>query len=64
MDKDELIELVDKARALAADVYNGNASGNDVADELESYAKTFLEVPHTGKTERHCRLMAKKARGE
>jgi len=64
MDKDELIDLLEKAEALAADVDNGNASGNDVADELESYAKTILEVPYPGKTERYCRLMAKKARGE
>ncbi len=55
---------VRKAEALAADVDNGNASGNDVANELESYAKTILEFPWSGKTERHCRQMAKKARGE
>ena len=64
MDKDALLELLDKATALAADVDNGNASGNDVADELESYAKNILEVPYPGKTERYCRQMAKKARGE
>ncbi len=64
MDIDELRDLLEEAKALAADVDNGNASGNDVADELESYAKTILEVPYTGKTERYCRLMAKKARGE
>ncbi len=64
MDKDELIELVNKAKTLAEDVDNGKASGNDVADELESYAKTILEYPWPGKTERYCRLMAKKARGE
>ncbi len=64
MDKDELIDLLERAKALAADVDNGNASGNDVADELESYAKTILEVPYPGKTERYCRQMAKKARGE
>ena len=64
MDTDELFELMDKAKALADDVANGKASGNDVADELESYAKTILEVPYPGKTERYCRLMAKKARGE
>ncbi len=64
MDKDELIDLLERAKALAANVDNGNASGNDVADELESYAKTILEVPYPGKTERYCRQMAKKARGE
>jgi len=64
MDKDELIELVNKAKTLAEDVDNGNASGNDVADELESYAKTILEYPWPGKTELYCRLMAIKARGE
>ncbi len=64
MDKDELIDLLERAKALAADVDNGNASGNDVADELESYAKTIFEFPFPGKTERYCRQMAKKARGE
>ncbi len=64
MDKDELTDLLERAKALAADVDNGKASGNDVADKLESYAKTILEVPYRGKTERYCRLMAKKARGE
>jgi len=64
MDKDELIELVNKAKALAETVGNGRASGNDVADELESYAKTILEYPWPGKAERDCRQMAKKARGE
>jgi len=64
MDKDELFDLLEEAKALAADVDNGKASGNDVADKLESYAKTILEVPYPGKTERYCRLMAKKARGE
>jgi hypothetical protein len=64
MDKDELLELLDKATALAGDVDNGKASGNDVADKLEFYAKTILEFPFPGKTERYCRLMAKKARGE
>ncbi len=63
MDKDELIDLLERAKALAADVDNGNASGNDVADELESYAKTILEFPFPGKTERYLRTMAKKARG-
>ena len=64
MDKDELLELLDKATALAGDVDNGKASGNDVADKLESYAKTLLEFPFPGKTERYCRQMAIKARGE
>ena len=64
MDKDELIDLLERAKALAADVDNGNAFGNNVADELESYAETILEVPYPGKTERFCRQMAKKARGE
>ena len=64
MDKDELFDLLERAKALAADVDNGKASGNDVADKLESYAKTILEVPYPGKTERYCRQMAKKARGE
>ena len=64
MDKDDLFDLLKRAKALAADVDNGKASGNDVADKLESYAKTILEVPYPGKTERYCRLMAKKARGE
>ncbi len=64
MDMNELRDLLEIAKALAADVDNGNASGNDVADELESYAKTIFEFPFPGKTERYCRLMAKKARGE
>ncbi len=64
MDIDELQDLLERAKALAADVDNGNASGNDVADELESYAKTIFEFPFPGKTERYCRHMAKKARGE
>ncbi len=64
MDKDELIDLLERAKALAADVNNGKASGNDVAEQLESYAKTILEFPWPGKTERYCRQMAKKARGE
>ena len=64
MDKDELEELMDKAKALADDVNNGKASGNDVADKLEFYAKTIFEFPWPGKTERYCRNMAKKARGE
>ena len=64
MDIDELQDLLERAKALAADVDNGNASGNDVADELETYAETILEVPYPGKTERYCRKMAKKARGE
>ncbi|MCH7752903.1 MAG: hypothetical protein IH898_12240 [Planctomycetes bacterium] len=64
MDLDELLELMEKATALAEDVDNGKASGNDVADKLEFYAKTLLEFPWPGKTERYCRHMAKKARGE
>ncbi len=64
MDIDELKKLLAKAKALADDVNNGKASGNDVADKLEFYAKTILEFPWSGKTERYCRLMAKKARGE
>ncbi len=64
MDKDELIELVNKAKTLAEAVDNGMASGNDVADKLEFYAKTILEYPWPGLMERYCRLMAKKARGE
>ncbi len=64
MDKDELFDLLERAKALAADVDNGKVSGNDVADKLEFYAKTILEVPYPGKTERYCRKMAKKARGE
>ncbi len=64
MEKDLLIDLLERAKALAADVDNGKASGNDVADELESYAETILEVPYPGKTERYCRQMAKQARGE
>ncbi len=64
MDKDELIELMNKAKALANDVANGSVSGNDVADKLEDYAKTICEVHIGGPTEHYCHLMAKKARGE
>ena len=64
MDKDELFDLLERAKALAADVDNGKASGNDVADKLEFYAKALSEFPWPGKTERYCRHMAKKARGE
>lgn len=65
MDLDKLFELMDKAWALADDVANGKASGHDVADKLEFYAKTIYEYPWpAGKTERYCRLMAKKARGK
>ena len=64
MDTDAQIELMNKAKALANDVNNGRASGNDVADKLEDYARTICEIPIRGPTERYCQLMAKKARGE
>ncbi len=60
MDTDELFELMDKAKALADDVANGKASGNDVADKLEDYVKT---VPEHSMLGRYCEHMAKKARG-
>ncbi len=64
MDMNELRDLLEEAKALAADVNNGKVSGNDVADKLEFYAKTILEYPWPGLMERYCRNMAKKARGE
>ncbi len=64
MDKYELTELMNKAYDLAEDVDNGRASGNDVADKLEDYAKSICEIQIGGPTERYCQLMAKKARGE
>ena len=64
MDKDELAELMNKAYDLAEDVDNGRASGNDVADKLEDYAKTICEIHIGGPTELYCHLMAKKARSE
>ncbi len=64
MNNGKLIELMNKAKALANDVNNGRASGNDVADKLEDYAKTISEIHIGGPTERYCQLMVKKARGE
>ncbi len=64
MNIDALLELLDKASALAEDVDNSKASGNDVADKLESYAKALLEYNLSGLTEQYCQLMVKKARCE
>ncbi len=64
MNNNKLIELMNKAKALANDVNNGRVSGNDVADKLEDYAKTICEIYIGGPTERYCQLMAKKARCE
>ncbi len=64
MNNGKLIELMNKAYVLAEDVDNGRASGNDVADKLEDYAKSICEIRIVDYTERYCRRMAKKARGE
>ena len=64
MNIDALLELLDKAKALAEDVDNGKASGNDVAHKLESYARNLLEYNLSSLTQNYCQLMAKKARCE
>ena len=64
MDTDKLAELMNKAYDLAEDVDNGRASGNDVADKLEDYAKAICKIQIGGPTERYCQLMAEKARSE
>ncbi len=61
---DETAELMLDALELMEDVYNGITSGNDVADKLDSYAKTILESHGSCMLVRRCDAMAKKARGE